>query len=76
MPIVSTDCGGPKDIIIQETGILVKPNSIESLTLGIEQAINNISSYNANNIRKHAIEKFGKQNYINKIKDILEKIIR
>ena len=60
VPSVATKCGGPNDIILKETGILVNPNSEFELSKGIQQIINNLKFYNSENIRKKTIERFGK----------------
>jgi glycosyltransferase involved in cell wall biosynthesis len=39
LPVVCADCGGPRDIITEETGILVESQSIKSLTVGINKTI-------------------------------------
>ena len=72
IPAVATKCGGPNDIILKETGILVNPNSEFELARGIQKIINNFKLYNSENIRKKTIERFGKNIYCKAIKKILE----
>jgi len=71
IPAVATKCGGPNDIILKDTGILVNPNSEFDLSRGIQEIIKNLNFYNSENIRKKTIERFGKNIYCNAIKKIL-----
>ena len=75
LPAVCTDCGGPRDIITQETGILVEPRSIKSLTDGIKKTINNLHQYKAKKIRKKTISQFGVKAYTDAISEISQSII-
>ena len=75
LPAVCTDCGGPRDIITQETGILVEPRSIKSLTDGIKKTLNNLHQYKAKKIRKKTISQFGVKAYTDAISEISQSII-
>ena len=71
IPSVATKCGGPSDIILKDTGVLVQPNSEFYLNSGIRQVIKKIDYYDSENIRKKTIERFGKKIYINSLKKII-----
>ena len=71
IPAVAPKCGGPNDIILQETGVLVKPNSEFELFKGIQEIIKNLNNYDSENIRKKTIERFGKNIYCQLIKEAL-----
>ena len=71
IPAVATQCGGPNDIILKDTGILVKPNSEFELLKGIQKIITSQDLYNAENIRKKTIERFGKNIYCHLIAEAL-----
>ena len=68
IPAVATKCGGPNDIILKDSGILVKPNSEFELSKGLQAIIKNINFYNSKNIRRKTIERFGKNVYCQQIK--------
>ena len=57
LPVVSTKSGGPEDIIIPETGLLVDKD-VESLAAGIRSVIINRNSYDAEVIRQHVLDNF------------------
>ena len=71
LPVIATDCGGPRDIITPETGILVQPGSAEELSKGMLKIINSYKKYNPSTIRNLTIQKFGKQVYMDSIKNII-----
>jgi glycosyltransferase involved in cell wall biosynthesis len=57
LPVVSTQSGGPEDIITKETGVLVDKN-VKSLAEGICAVILNRSSYDPKLIRQHVLDNF------------------
>ena len=71
LPAVATKCGGPNEIILKDTGVLVKPNSEFELFKGMQKVIENLDFYNAKNIREKTIKRFGKNIYCNLIKELL-----
>jgi len=73
IPAVVTKCGGPNDIIIEETGILVKPKSIESLTKGLKKMISQLDQYDAKIIREATIKRFGKDIYVESMQNLIDK---
>ena len=72
IPSVSTKCGGPNDIILKDTGVLVQPNSEFYLHKGIIKAIKKTNFYDFENIRKKTVKRFGKNIYCKRIKKILD----
>ena len=68
LPVVATDCGGPRDIITPESGILVKPGSVFELTKAMKTLIGSFDRFNPSDIRKSVIKRFGKQKYVDSIK--------
>ncbi|BBH54055.1 glycosyltransferase [Fluviispira sanaruensis] len=67
IPILSTICGGPEDIVNENNGILVKNKSIEDLANGIISMINKYHLYNQNDIRNEFMEKYSEIAVCNKI---------
>jgi glycosyltransferase involved in cell wall biosynthesis len=57
-PVVSTYCGGPKDIITKEVGILIKPGDENALVEAIKYVLDNPQKYDAKKIRAYAEHKF------------------
>ena len=75
LPVVSTDCGGPRDIITKETGKIVKPKSINSLTVGINEIIENLDKFSPERIREKTIAQFGAKAYKDSISKLIKKIM-
>ena len=75
LPVVATDCGGPSDIILTETGILVKPGSSKELTRGLKKMMYRLNNYNPDIIRSKTIQRFGKFVYTNAIRKFINRII-
>ena len=76
LPVVSTNCGGPSDIISSDTGILVKPGSVNDLTRGMKNIIKKLDQYDLMKIRNRTIKYFGKKTYTEAIKRVVGKIIK
>lgn len=45
LPVISTDCGGPRDFVNDKTGILAKVNNPSDLAKCIEKVIDNYDKY-------------------------------
>lgn len=56
-PVVATKCGGPEDIVIPGTGVLVEKN-IDSVTNGIVLVLDNLKTYDTQFIRKHVLNNY------------------
>ena len=75
LPVIATDCGGPSDIISSDTGILVKPGSVNDLTRGMKNIIKKLDQYDLMKIRNRTIKYFGKKTYTEAIKRVVGKMI-
>lgn len=69
LPIVATQCGGPSDIITEETGLLSERN-VESLANKLTQAMSNYGAYSKERIRAYAVQHFGGKAVTGKYMDI------
>ena len=75
LPVLTTDCDGPVDIINKKNGIIVEKDNPDSLAKGIAQISNKIieGEYNALDIRKSA-EKYAVEEvalaYLQKLKSV------
>jgi len=76
LPVVATDCGGPKDIITAESGILVTPGSVSELTGGMKKLIRSFDKFDPSEIRNSVIQKFGQQSYTESILNITANLIK
>lgn len=59
-PVISTRCGGPADIVTEETGILVPTEDSEAMAAAMERMLSDAATYDAARIRTLTVERFGK----------------
>ncbi|MEP7170082.1 MAG: glycosyltransferase, partial [Bacteroidota bacterium] len=57
-PVIATRCGGPDEFVIPLTGILIEPDNQQQLVSALKNMVENHSNYDAQQIKKYAIEKF------------------
>ncbi len=58
-PVVSTDCGGPRDIITDPAvGILCPPRDAQALAAALRQVADALGSYQPEAIRRHALDHY------------------
>lgn len=76
IPVIATRCGGPEDIITQETGLLIEKDNIDELTSAIKSMWGNLVYYNKDIIRKYAKENFGQEIFIERITDLYKEILK
>ncbi len=57
-PLVVTKSGGANSLVTDKTAIIVDRESIEALSVGIEEMINRLSEFNREDIREYAYENF------------------
>jgi L-malate glycosyltransferase len=67
IPVIATRCGGPEEIVVPSTGILIEKENPEELATAIQCMLKNPGSYNKEDIRKYAVEKFGQSAFIEEI---------
>lgn len=75
-PIISTDCGGPVDIVSNKNGLLAKLNDFKDLSIQMANLIENYSSYNPMVIRDEFEQKFSSEIVGKKLFDLYQKTIQ
>ena len=63
IPVICTNQTAPKEYINAANGLLVHPNNIDEIAQAMQTLINNLSAYDAGNIRKQIVERFGFDNF-------------
>lgn len=74
LPIIATDCGGPRDIITRDNGLLIPVDDLGELQYAIIHMIDNIKKYDRCAIAQYCQTHFSSQNVAIKIAYILENI--
>lgn len=70
-PIISTECGGPNDIITNENGILVPINNVKLLSEAMDKMYKDYSKYDSKKIRENCLLTYAGQHVINKYMELL-----
>jgi glycosyltransferase involved in cell wall biosynthesis len=76
LPIIATDCGGPRDIVTTNNGLLIPRNNQQALEQAIIQMSNNLSSYDKKAIAEDCQNRFASNNVAKLITQILERTIK
>lgn len=63
LPVIATRCGGPEDIVTDETGILIPVNDELALYRAMATMLQSHDKYDGQQIRRYALEKFGAERY-------------
>jgi len=75
-PIVSTDSGGPRDIVDGENGYLVKNDDIQALLNGLKRIAENYTDFNSDKIRANCFNKFNKLAFYKRLEEIYLQIVQ
>ncbi len=75
LPVISTKCGGPEEIVIPENGILVEIENENEMADAISYMSENLESYDKVAIKKYAEEKFGQKAFLKNISKVYEKVL-
>lgn len=59
-PAIATRCGGPQDIITEETGVLVPVDDPEAMAQAMRRMLDEASHYDRERIRESILARFGK----------------
>lgn len=77
IPVISTKCGGPEEIITKETGILIPLEDPKAFANAILKMHKNYSNYNPYIIKKYAYNKYDKEvvckDFIKKLENVIIK---
>ena len=76
-PVITTKCGGPEDIVVNEKlGIVIEPNSEEQMSYALNYAIKKRKEFSKKLITTFCKNNFSQKIISKKTKDIYENIIR
>ena len=59
-PVISTQCGGPLDIVTEETGMLVPVDDVEAMAKAMHVVLDLADKYDSVRIRELTLERFGR----------------
>lgn len=67
LPLIATECGGPKDIVNKQNGILIKTNNQLELKKAMLYMYENSYKYDREKLRNDAKERFGEKAFIENV---------
>ncbi len=76
LPVISTKCGGPEELINEDNGILVAPDNIEAMSLAMRTMFDTYSNYNLELISKVCLQKFSPHVIAKQLTQIFEDVVR
>lgn len=76
LPIIATDCGGPKDIVTPQNGLLIPINDLTALVDSINYIIENISKYDCKAIAEDCLARFSPEVIATRLTTIFEEVIK
>ena len=60
-PLILTRCGGPEEFVTPADGVMVEPDNPAALAEGIMQAIRRRDSFDAEDICRRVVNRFGRR---------------
>ena len=75
LPIIATDCGGPKDIVTPQNGLLIPVEDMESLANAILHMATHLSNYDRQAIAADCQTRFSPEVIAKQLTDIFEKVL-
>ena len=76
IPVITTDCTGPLEIVDKTNSIVVPKNNIEEYSDAILKMKKEYKKYNSKEIKKYAFDRYDKSVICKKIINIFENIIK
>jgi glycosyltransferase involved in cell wall biosynthesis len=75
LPVISTRCGGPEEIVNEKTGLLADTDNSDQLREAIIKVYSNSGSYDPQEIHKFAENNWGANSFLNKINPIYQRCL-
>lgn len=76
LPIIATDCGGPRDIVTTNNGLLIPTNNLIALKEAIIQMLQNLYQYDKHTIAENCQQRFSSENVAKRIIEILKNTVK
>lgn len=75
LPVISTICGGPEEIITPESGLLVAKGDLGELASKMNEMREHYSRYNSEQIRQSAIDRFAETEVVVQLQRFYQKAL-
>lgn len=74
-PVVATRCGGPEEILRPDTGLVVDPESPDSLASALERVLAGSWTYDPAVLRASVVDRFGRSAVARRLGDVYERAL-
>jgi len=75
-PVIATRCGGPEEFVNSNCGILIEPRDNDALVKAMNYMLDNFSTYNPEDIREYAKNKFSSDVIGEALFSIYQKVLK
>lgn len=75
LPVIATDCGGPKEFMTKTNGLIIPVNNLEALTNALVYMREHWSQYNSTKISEEIISKYSEGAIAKKLTDVYKNVI-
>lgn len=75
LPVVSTRCGGPEEVVDQAVGRLVEPRDVAGLQSALAAVLDGYSRYDRDHIRRYAEDSFDYRRVAARIHGVYERVL-
>ena len=75
-PAIGTMCGGPQDIITEETGVLVPVDDVAAMASAMEEMLTRAKTYDRAAIRKSILARFGRDEVCRRLIEACEDSVK
>lgn len=76
LPVISTDCGGPRDFIDETNGLFCKAGDVDSMFNAIIKMTENLTRYDRKLMSSRIINKYSGEAIANRLTEIFEDVIK
>lgn len=76
LPIIATDCGGPRDIVTESNGLLIPNEDVDALSNAILHMVKNINKYDRKAIAEDCQARFAPEVIAKQLTQIFEDTIK
>ena len=70
IPVISTRCGGPEELIDSSNGLLVDSSSVDEMAFAMEQIRSDYAKFDAKNLISYVEKNYGQSRHLRSVMDL------
>ena len=75
VPVIATDCGGPRDFVCDKVGVLVPVDDVDALAGAMQNMVDGKVKYDSEEIKQYAIDNFSPMVIAEKLTGVYENVL-